>query len=107
MSEEFTSYTEAMEFMSDIIHRLETNQVYIDDLERITQKFARAKAFCEQRLSAISSGLNDTLNQEPTNTPVAPESVQEKEVGVSGSSIPDGFKRTSPAMYVEPGQGDE
>lgn len=55
------TYEANMQFMEEILKRIEQNTLGIDELESVSAEFASARQFCAERLSRIEAGLAETL----------------------------------------------
>jgi exodeoxyribonuclease VII small subunit len=58
------TYDENMRFMEETLGRIERNEVSMDELEPLAKEFAKARAFCTERLDRIEAGLMDALKPE-------------------------------------------
>lgn len=55
------TYDANMQFMEQTLRRIEQNDVSIDELETLAVEFAKARDFCQQRLTRIEAGLQNAL----------------------------------------------
>jgi exonuclease VII small subunit len=58
------TYEANIAFIEQTVKRPERNEVSIDELESLAQEFAKARAFCADRLSRIEQVVQATLGTE-------------------------------------------
>lgn len=63
------TYDENMRFMEETLGRIERNEVSMDELEPLAKEFAKARAFCTERLDRIEAGLMEALKTDDAEKP--------------------------------------